>query len=570
MHGTAGAPIVITADPGVWIDAGSTTSGFGALDILYVDHVHAVGVNVRNAQFGIRCLQCHGSAGNPVRFASNTVTQIGHSGIVFAGHWSTHAPSTYGLIENNVISNTGVSAAAYGEGIYLGHGSTEWVDVTSDVVVRGNDISWTGAEGVDVKPGTRNIEVRDNYIHDLAPINGGAISAHYVNAIANPHPSQLDSVLVQGNRIWNLNLSSTSGSNDWAIWVGHGGVDVLNNVIWGLRDNATSTRAVRVRATQDFGPHPIRIEGNTFWTTKGWMAEGSPSGASNVVASSNRGTDASTSETVVDASAFVGPVPALGASGSADSGGGPGSGFALASSSTTTAIIPATTTTTVLLSTTSPTTTAPTPSTTIPAPTTSTPTTSVPATTVVPSTAPTSSSSPSTTAAPTTTVASDPPRSTTTTAPTTTTNPGFVPTSTTEPSVTDEDHHGSSSLDDPDPADLDLALGGDLLQEPPWWMGPGLVASQDQVRFEESLDWPGSDLDSAGSDQASTGADPEPGKVDASAGEIRTDGDETEVLAFDPEAEEGPSGPSPIGILAGLAVIGVAWVGSKWRVSGIG
>ncbi|MCP3988521.1 MAG: hypothetical protein GY724_05590 [Actinomycetia bacterium] len=402
LHGTAAAPIVITADPGVWIDPGNTSSGYAGLDILFVDHVHAVGVNVRNAQFGIRCFQCHGSAGAPIRLASNTVTQIGHSGIVFAGHWSTHAPSSHGLIEDNVISATGVIHAAYGEGIYLGYGSTEWADVTSDVVVRGNDISATGAEGVDIKPGTRTIEVRDNYIHDLAPISGGAISAHYVNAVANPHPSQLDSVLIEGNRIWNINLSSTPGSNDWAIWVGHGGVDVIDNVIWGLRDDHTSTRAVRVRATQDFGPHPIRIEDNTFWTTRGWMAEGTPTGAANVAAATNLGTEATTSETTVDASAFVGPVPALGVSGSANSGGGPGSAFSLAVPATTTTA-PSTTTTMVPLSTTaaptSSTTTTPSSSTTAP-PSSSTTTTTTPSstTTVSPSSTTEPVSSPSTTA----------------------------------------------------------------------------------------------------------------------------------------------------------------------------
>ncbi|MEL7208936.1 MAG: right-handed parallel beta-helix repeat-containing protein, partial [Actinomycetota bacterium] len=222
--GTAAEPIVITADPGVWVDPGDQNSGFGALDILHVDHVHVVGVNVRNAQFGIRCMQCNGAAGAPIRIADNTVTAIGHAGIHIAGHWSTHAPSSHVLVENNVVSGTGATAAAFGEGIYVGYGSTEWVDVTSDVEISGNDISNTGAEGVDVKPGTRTITVDGNYIHDLAPISGGAISAHYVNATPNPHPSQLDLVTVTGNKIWNLNLADVAGSNDWAIWVGHGGV----------------------------------------------------------------------------------------------------------------------------------------------------------------------------------------------------------------------------------------------------------------------------------------------------------------------------------------------------------
>ncbi|MDH4074294.1 MAG: right-handed parallel beta-helix repeat-containing protein [Acidimicrobiia bacterium] len=325
--GTAQAPIVITADPGVWIDPGNQSSGQGALDVIAADHVHVVGVSVRNAQFGIRCLQCRGSDDQPVRIAANRVTLAGHAGIHVGGHWASHAPSSWVVVEDNVVDLTGRTAATYGEGIYLGYGGAEWVDTTGDVTVRGNDISQTGAEGIDIKPGTRDITVVGNAIHDLAPLNGGAISAHYVNLVPNPHPGQLDAVTVRANRIWNLNLAGTPGSNDWAIWVGHGGVDVVENWIWGLRGDPAAARAVRVRATQDFGPHPIRIRDNVFWTARGWVAEGRPSGAANVAAGGNRGVDPGSSELVVDAAMFPGPVPAIGAGGTADGGAGPGSGL---------------------------------------------------------------------------------------------------------------------------------------------------------------------------------------------------------------------------------------------------
>ncbi|MEM7339180.1 MAG: right-handed parallel beta-helix repeat-containing protein [Actinomycetota bacterium] len=350
--GTAAAPIVITADPGVWIDPGNQNSGVGALDVIAVDHVHVVAVNVRNAQFGVRCLQCRGAAGAPIRIVDNNVTDIGHAGITFAGHWATHAASSHGLIAGNVISDTGRTNAHFGEGVYIGHGSTEWVDETSNVEVRGNNISRTAAEGVDIKPGTRSIIVRDNLIHDLAPASGGAISAHYVNAAPNPKPAELDHVLVQNNLIWNVNLNGVSGSNDWAIWVGHGGVDLIGNRIWGLRHRPGGTRAIRVRATQAFGPHPIRIEGNTFWTTHGWVAEGSPSGAANVVAAGNVGVELASAEVVVGADAFAAPVPALGTGGAADGGSGPGSALTISAGAVSYGIdhsLTPSTTTTVLI-----------------------------------------------------------------------------------------------------------------------------------------------------------------------------------------------------------------------------
>ena len=43
-----------------------------------------------------------------------------------------------------MITNTGKIHSAYGEGIYLGYVAVEWVDVTSGVEVKGNDVSFTG------------------------------------------------------------------------------------------------------------------------------------------------------------------------------------------------------------------------------------------------------------------------------------------------------------------------------------------------------------------------------------------------------------------------------------------
>lgn len=325
--GTARAPIVITADPGVWIDPGNLSSGQAALDVIAVDHVHVVGVNVRNAQFGIRCLQCRGTDAQPVRIAANRVTLTGHAGIHVGGHGASHAPSSWVVVEDNVVDLTGRTTATLGQGIHLGYGGAEWVDTTGNVTVRGNDISQTGAEGIDIEPGTRDITVENNAVHDLAPLTGGAISAHDVNLVPDPHPARIGAVTVRANRIWNLYLGGTPGSDLWAIGVGHGGVDVVQNWVWGLGGDQAAVRAVRIRASQEFGPHPIRIRDNVFWTARGWVAEGQPSGAANVVASGNRGVDPGSSELVIGAAMFPGPVPDIGAGGTADAGAGPGSGL---------------------------------------------------------------------------------------------------------------------------------------------------------------------------------------------------------------------------------------------------
>ncbi|MEM9132555.1 MAG: right-handed parallel beta-helix repeat-containing protein [Actinomycetota bacterium] len=323
--GTAEAPIIITAADGVWIDPNNTSSNKGGLDVLYARHVHVIGVNVRNSQFGIRVLASEGSEGAPLVVANNTVTGSGHSGIHIGADFTNRTPSRHVLVQDNTISELGRTAPEFGEGIYLGHGGTEWIDNTSNVQVVGNNISFTGAEGVDIKPGVRNILVEGNHIHDLSPISGGAISATYVSVTNNPNPEIDANIVIKDNRIWNLNLDGRAGSNDWAIWVGHGGVRVEGNVIWGLRNIESRARAVRVRAPYAFGPHAVEIVDNTFWTATGWLAEGSPDPSGLIQASGNKGPSGAAG--VENPIGQPSGAPAVGASGTADTGDGPGSAF---------------------------------------------------------------------------------------------------------------------------------------------------------------------------------------------------------------------------------------------------
>lgn len=325
--GTAEAPIVITADPGVWIDPGDLASNKGALDVLAVDHVHVVNVNIRNSQFGLRCHRCRGTAARPVRIEGNRVENIGHAAVHIGAPYNDRtAHSQYVVVARNRVTRTGQLDKQYGEGIYLGYGSVEWIDETANITVANNHISHTTAEAIDIKPGTRDILVEGNRIHDVAPIYGGAISAHFVNAAPNPKPSELDQVTIRNNRIWNHNLSGASKASDSAIWVGHGGISVTDNMMWGFRTDSNA-QGVRLRALQSFGPHEIRIENNLFWIEQGWVRGPGPSRSANVVARNNRGPDVIGVEIVLTAADLGAGVPRLGQGGDADSGGGPGSAF---------------------------------------------------------------------------------------------------------------------------------------------------------------------------------------------------------------------------------------------------
>lgn len=323
--GTEDLPIRITALPDVWIDPGDLNNNSAALDLQDVDFVIIDGIQVRNSQFGIRLINVSGSALTPAGVVNSVVTDIGHSAIAVQADFNTLEPSSDIVIDGNIITNTGLTNSRFGEGVYVGSGSANYIDETHDVRISRNQISQIGAEAVDIKPGTRDILVEQNWIFDLAPIDGGAISAHYAS-VDNPKPQELDQITIRDNRIWNQNLDSVPGSNDWAIWVGHGGVTIEDNIIWGLRDQET-TRAVRIRALADFGPHPIVVRNNVFWSFNGVMAEGQPSGSQNLLAENNVGPAGATGADAVEPDYFAYPVPPPGERDDADAGDGPGSAF---------------------------------------------------------------------------------------------------------------------------------------------------------------------------------------------------------------------------------------------------
>ncbi len=285
--GTASSPIVITADPDIWIDPGNPNNQKPALDIRSVRHVWVHDVRVRGSQFGIRFLGAGGSDETPARIQNSVVTDIGDACVHIGAVPDVWQVSSHVIVESNDISGCGSENPRFGEGVYIGYGKTQWIDETHDITVRGNEIYELGSEALDIKTGSRNIIVEDNLIRDVGGINGGVISAHYA-VDPNPKPGELDSIVIRRNRIWNVNLDNRPESNDWAIWVGHGGVQVLENRIWNLRD-VSSARAIRVRAEADFGDHPITIEDNVLWARVGWEATGNPSGSDLIDASGNVG-----------------------------------------------------------------------------------------------------------------------------------------------------------------------------------------------------------------------------------------------------------------------------------------
>ena len=320
--GTPDAPIWITAEPGVWIDPGTITRGSVGLRVVEAAHVHVVGLRVRNTHFGIWIQGSTGTPASPLVVANNTVTDVGQSGLIVSDNTTATVPSSYVQVIGNTIARTGRLDPQYGEGIYLGSGTPGWVDHTHHVEVLGNDISATTGDGIDIKPGTRDLLVEGNLIHDNATQNGGAITAHWAGS-PNPDPTVDGNLVIRGNAIWNHNLAGDPAASDAAVWIGHGGVTLDNNAIWSLRE-ADTAMGIRLQARAPFGPHPVTITNNIFWTTTSVHAFGDHTPKQLIVNGNKGPTGAAGVEETIPTTPGM---PGFGEPSTADTGAGPGSAF---------------------------------------------------------------------------------------------------------------------------------------------------------------------------------------------------------------------------------------------------
>ncbi len=144
-QGTAAAPITLRGSRNAVLSSGSTSSGYG----LHVtgSYWRVEGLTVTTAAKGI-----------VLDGSKNTVisgVDVGNTGAE-AVHFRTG--STDGALLDSSIHDTGLKQPGYGEGVYIGSAESNWAkgapDRSDRVTVRGNRISNTTAEGVDIKEGT--------------------------------------------------------------------------------------------------------------------------------------------------------------------------------------------------------------------------------------------------------------------------------------------------------------------------------------------------------------------------------------------------------------------------------
>jgi hypothetical protein len=185
-QGTAAAPITLVGTRSAVLTTGNVSGGgYG----IHVTGSHWVlqGFSVANSKKGI---VLDGSDGTVID--SVDVGNIGQEGIHFRDN------SVGGVLRNSFVHDTGKSSPGFGEGVYVGSANSNWgtysqglPDHSDYVLIIGNHISNTAAEGVDIKEGTSFGQLINNVFSD-AGYSGQNSADSWVDVKGNNY-------LIQGN-----------------------------------------------------------------------------------------------------------------------------------------------------------------------------------------------------------------------------------------------------------------------------------------------------------------------------------------------------------------------------------
>ena len=169
---------------------------------------------------------------------NSVITRVGQAGI----HVNT---SSYIDIIDNEISYTGKTQPAYGEGIYVGSGSTSapFPDRNDYIWIEGNEIfECAYGEGINIKSEVFHCTVKGNTVHHIHPstttqLNQAAISINDANlSVRNSYYLNTSrDVWVENNTVYSVSGGQRSGWNN-GIFFGGTGVYVLNNTVYNCAD----------------------------------------------------------------------------------------------------------------------------------------------------------------------------------------------------------------------------------------------------------------------------------------------------------------------------------------------
>ena len=175
-----------------------------------------------------------------VTLQNNTVSNTGQEAIHIRGN-----SSDVNILDNNISdtgnrpgkNDDGIPYSTFGEGIYLGTGAPKQDpggegtgDRVKNITIRGNDISQTTGEAIDVKPYVSDVVIDDNEISDIATGTSGAL------VIGLPRGSDTrgnfmnaDNVTVSNNTF--TNISDTSRTSDGNAIRARSAATIYNNDI---------------------------------------------------------------------------------------------------------------------------------------------------------------------------------------------------------------------------------------------------------------------------------------------------------------------------------------------------
>ena len=161
--GTSQRPITLCGGADAVLDGGGVKHGY-VIHLDHASHWRLIGFSVRNGQKGVVADATVGSV-----IQGLAVSHIGDEAI------HLRRGSTDNLVVGNQVDETGLRRSKFGEGIYVGTARSNWCEISgcspdhSDRnVIRGNRITRTTAESVDIKEGTTGGQLLDNVFDGAA------------------------------------------------------------------------------------------------------------------------------------------------------------------------------------------------------------------------------------------------------------------------------------------------------------------------------------------------------------------------------------------------------------------
>ena len=178
-QGTATAPITLRGTRAAVLRSSGSDGDYG----LHItgDHWRVEGLTVAHASKGIVLDQSVGTVLDRVE-----VHDIGGEGVHF------RSCSSFGVLRNSYVHDTGVRTPSYGEGVYVGSARSNWssfacaggMDDTEGVSIVGSVFRRIPAEGADLKEGTDSGSLRGNLFDDVG-YSGANYSDSAVDAKGN-------------------------------------------------------------------------------------------------------------------------------------------------------------------------------------------------------------------------------------------------------------------------------------------------------------------------------------------------------------------------------------------------